>query len=110
MELRSKKKLIEGFIQSINVSGSVTEDWKQYVSQKREEDLERLIAGERLKPEATRKFVENALRDGVLRTIGTDIQQVLPPSNPFEKGSHAKKEGIIEKIKAFFDTYLGLTT
>lgn len=108
IELRSKKELIEGFIEDINVSDSVGEDWKRYVSERKEADLAELIQHERLKPEETRKFMDNAFRDGALKTIGTDIDKIMPPANPFDKKSSEKKKGIIERIKAFFEKYLGL--
>ncbi len=108
IDLRSKKELIEGFLADINVSASVSEDWKRYVSERKEADLAALIARERLKPEETRKFMDNAFRDGALRTIGTAIQEILPPANPFDKKSGEKKKGIIERLKAFFEKYLGL--
>ena len=108
IELRSKKELIEGFIENINVSGSVGEDWKRYVAERKEADLADLIQQERLKPEETRKFIDNAFRDGALKTIGADIQAIMPPASPFDKKSGEKKKGIIERIKVFFEKYLGL--
>lgn len=108
IELRSKKELIEGFIEDINVSDSVGEDWKRYVSERKEADLADLIQQERLKPEEARKFIDNAFRDGALKTIGTDIDKIMPPANPFDRKSGEKKKGIIERIKAFFEKYLGL--
>ena len=108
IELRSKKELIEGFIENINVSSSVGEDWKRYVSERKEADLADLIQQERLKPEEARKFIDNAFRDGALKTIGADIQAIMPPASPFNKKSGEKKKGIIERIKVFFEKYLGL--
>jgi len=108
IELRSKKELIEGFIEDINVSSSVGEDWKRYVSERKEADLADLIQQERLKPEEARKFIDNAFRDGALKTIGTDIDKIMPPANPFDRKRGEKKKGIIERIKAFFEKYLGL--
>jgi len=108
IELRSKKELIEGFIEDINVSDSVGEDWKRYVSERKEADLADLIQQERLKPEEARKFIDNAFRDGALKTIGTDIDKIMPPANPFDRKRGEKKKGIIERIKAFFEKYLGL--
>ena len=60
IELRSKKELIEGFIADINVSDSVSEDWRRYVDERREADIKALIARENLQPEETRKFLDNA--------------------------------------------------
>lgn len=108
IELRSKKELIGGFIDSNNVSASVSEDWQRYVNERKEADLAALIEQEHLKPEATRNFMANAFRDGVLKTIGTDIQAIMPPANPFDRKSSEKKKDIVERLKAFFEKYLGL--
>ena len=108
IELRSKKELIEGFISDINVSASVSEDWKRYVDERREADIKALIARENLQPEETRKFLDNAFRSGELKTIGEDIQKIMPPSNPFDIKSSEKKKGIIEKLKEFFEKYIGI--
>ena len=78
-ELRSKKELIENFISNINVDTRVDEDWKKFVEQQKESDLVNLIEEENLKPEETRKFIDNSFRDGVLKTTGTDIDGILPP-------------------------------
>lgn len=106
IELRSKKELIEGFIADINVSPSVCDDWQRYVSKQKESDLAELITSERLKPEEARKFIDNAFRDGTLKTIGTDLDKIMPPANPFDKRSRENKKGIIERIKAFFEKYI----
>ncbi len=108
IELRSKKELIEGFIEKVNVSSSVSDEWKAYVAKRREEDLSALIESEKLKPELTRQFMEKSFKDGELKTRGTEIQNILPPSSPFDKKSSQKKKGIIGRIKEFFEKYIGL--
>ena len=108
IELRSKKELIEGFIADINVSASVSEDWRRYVDERREADIKALITREKLQPEETRKFLDNAFRSGELKTIGEDIQKIMPPSNPFDIKSSEKKKGIIDRLKEFFEKYIGI--
>ncbi|PGH24303.1 type I restriction endonuclease subunit R [Fusobacterium animalis] len=110
IELRSKKELIEGFIDRVNSSKNVTDDFKKFVKEEKEKDLEKVIEEEKLKPEETKKFIDNSLRDGVLKTTGTDIDKLLPPVSRFGGGNRAEKKlGVIEKLKGFFDKYLGLT-
>ncbi len=110
IELRSKKELIEGFIDRVNSSKNVTDDFKKFVREEKEKDLEKVIEEEKLKPEETKKFIDNSLRDGVLKTTGTDIDKLLPPVSRFGGGNRAEKKlGVIEKLKGFFDKYLGLT-
>ena len=110
IELRSKKELIEGFIDRVNSSKNVTDDFKKFVREEKEKDLEKVIEEEKLKPEETKKFIDNSLREGILKTTGTDIDKLLPPVSRFGGGNRAEKKlGVIEKLKVFFDKYLGLT-
>ena len=110
-ELRSKKELIESFIDSINVDTRVDEDWKKFVTQQKESDLATIISEENLKPDETKKFIDNSFRDGMLKTTGTDLDKILPPVRRFGGASNnrqEKKQGIIEKLNLFFEKYLGV--
>lgn len=109
MQLRSKKDLIENFIATVNTATKVDDDWIKFVTEQKKTDLDTLIAEEKLKPDETRKFVDNSFRDGVLKTTGTDVDRILPPVSRFGGGNRtAKKDGIIAKLQAFFDKYFGL--
>ena len=59
-DLRSKKKLIENFIDGINEIDDVVAEWRSYVAQEREKALQSIIDEEKLKPEETRQFIEGA--------------------------------------------------
>ena len=108
-ELRSKKSLIETFIAGINDVDDVLNEWNDYVAKQREEDLNTIISEERLKPDETREFIENAFRDGEVKTTGIDIDRIMPPVSRFGgSGRAAKKQTIIEKLKAFFEKYFGI--
>ena len=108
-ELRSKKQLIEAFIAGINDVEDVMNEWNDYVSRQREEDLKRIIQEEKLKPDETRKFLENAFREGEVKTVGTDIDKLMPPVSRFGGGNRAKKkQTIIDKLKGFFEKYFGI--
>ncbi len=109
LELRSKKELIESFIETINVNSNVDEDWRAFVKQQKEADLELLINEEKLKAPETKTFVENSFRDGVLKTTGTDIDEILPPISRFGSNKRKeKKETVIEKLLRFFEKYAGM--
>ena len=108
-ELRSKKELIESFINTINANSVVERDWRKFVLEQEEKDLQDLIDQEKLKPEETRKFVANSFRDGAIKTTGTDIDKILPPVSRFGGGGRAqKKQTVIDKLKSFFEKYFGL--
>ena len=109
IELRSKKELIEGFIARVNVDEKVDAGWQRFICERKEEDLSALIADEKLKEDETRKFIDIAFRDGMLKTTGTDIDKILPPVSRFGGGNRAeKKKSVIDKLMRFFEKYLGL--
>ena len=75
----------------------------------REQELVIIIEQERLKPVETRVFLENAFREGEVKTVGTDIDKILPPVSRFGGGNRAaKKKIVIERLKAYFEKYYGL--
>ena len=111
LALRSKKELIDGFISKINADTNVMDDWGKFVKEQKEIDLKKIIKDENLNEEETRKFIDNAFRDGQVKTNGTDIEKILPPMRRFGGGNRAeKKENIIVKVKKFFEKYFGLGT
>ena len=109
MQLRSKKELIEDFVASVNADTDVDEAWEAYVKQRKQDDLNEIITSENLKADETTKFVENAFRDGAIRTTGTDIDKILPAMSRFGGGNRQeKKKTVIEKLKDFFEKYFGV--
>lgn len=109
MQLRSKKELIEHFIDTVNAATNVDEDWRKFVSEQRETDLNQLITEEKLKQEETKRLMDNSFRDGLLKTTGTDIDKIMPPVSRFGGGNRtAKKQSVIEKLMDFFEKYFGL--
>lgn len=108
-ELRSKKVLIETFIAGINDVEDVMTEWHDYVVERREEELIKIIREEKLKEPETRKFIENAFRDGEIKTTGTDIDKLMPPVSRFGGGNRViKKQCVIDKLKTFFEKFFGV--
>ena len=111
IQLRSKKDLIQGFIDTMNASTVVERDWHVYVEKQKEEDLTRIITEEKLKPEEAKRFVDNSFRDGALKTTGIDFDKIMPPVSRFGsrgKNRVEKKQTIIQKLSSFFEKYLGV--
>ena len=108
-ELRSKKELIETFIEGINDVDDVMTEWHDFVAEQREKAIAELIQAENLKEQETREFVDNAFRSGEIRTTGTDIDKILPPVSRFGGGNReAKKQGVIDRLRAFFERFFGI--
>jgi type I restriction enzyme R subunit len=110
--LRNKKDLIEQFVDSVSATAKVDAEWIAFITAKKAEELNRIITDECLDADATRAFVDNAFRDGVIPVTGTAITRILPPVSRFNKNnSHAiKKQTVLEKLGAFFERFFGLAT
>jgi type I restriction enzyme R subunit len=108
--LRNKRDLIMDFVDSQSVSDNVGEDWRAFITQRRDAELDELIEAEALKGEEARAFVTEAFRDGSVPTTGTAITRILPPASRFSKGNDhgAKKQRVLGKLIDFFERYTGL--
>lgn len=103
-ELKSKKALIEDFIDSINIHAN--KDWVTFVQEQRDAEIARLIQEENLKVEETKAFLEKSFRSGALKTVGGDIDKLMPPISIFGGKRAATRARIVEKLKIIFDKYL----
>lgn len=108
-ELRSKKQLIETFMAGINDVDDVLTEWRSFVAEERERQLVQIIQEEKLNETETRKFIEDSFKTGEIRTVGTDIDKLMPPTSRFGGGNRAaKKQTIIDKLKGFFERFFGV--
>lgn len=108
--LRNKRDLIEEFVDSVNVEGSIDLEWKRYIDAKRETELAKIITDERLAEAGARKFVADAFRDGAVPTTGTAMTAILPPTSRFSPDGEYDDlvHRVRSKLLAFFDRYFGL--
>lgn len=109
--LRNKRDLIMDFVDSQSVSDDVGDDWRTFITQRRDAELDQLIEAEALKSTEARAFVTEAFRDGSVPTTGTAITKILPPASRFSKGNDhgAKKQRVLGRLIDFFERYAGLT-
>lgn len=111
MNLRSKIKLIQDFLQTVNAETEVDGEWRKFIDEQREQELMLIIREEKLKNEETHKLIQNAFRDGILKTTGTDIDVILPAVSRFGSGGITraeKKKNVIDRLMAYFEKYLEL--
>ncbi|MDK0907053.1 type I restriction-modification system subunit M N-terminal domain-containing protein [Clostridium perfringens] len=95
--------------ENLNDVDDVMIEWHDYVVEMREQELVIIIEEERLKEDETRKFLENAFREGEVKTVGTDIDKIMPPVSRFGGGNRAnKKKTVIDRLKAYFDKFYGV--
>jgi type I restriction enzyme R subunit len=108
LELRSKKKLIENFIDGINEIDDVLIEWHNFVAKEKEKELALIIAEEKLKEAETRRLIDYSFRDGTIKTTGTDIDRILPPVSRFGGDREKKKATVIERLLKFFEKFFGI--
>lgn len=108
--LRSKKDLIERFIESINVDSDVPGEWREFIKAAKELELSKIIEEENLNSEETRSFIAKAFSDGELKSAGTAVIKLLPAKNMFSPSyEHSiQKSVVIEKLKALFERFSNL--
>lgn len=110
--LRNKKDLIMDFIKSLTVDQSVADEWKRYIDQKKQEELDKIIRDENLNREETNKFIEDSFKNGEVKETGTAIVKVLPPTSMFGNTDgvdrSVKKLNVLQKLMDFFNRFFGL--
>lgn len=131
-QLRSKKKLIEGFIAQLNENEldklvdsegnitvydsngnklSIVDCWSEYVEKKYNHDLAQLVQSEGLNGALTRKFMEKSFSAGEVSELGTDINDLMPRMSRFGAAAKArteKKSRIVESMRNMFNEFVGL--
>lgn len=110
--LRSKKDLIEKFVDSVSPSGQVDSQWLVFIRAQRAAELQSIIEDEDLRPAETEEFVRESFKEGQVRSSGMAITRVLPPVSRFSAdGSHGeKKQRVVQKLGAFFERFFGLSS
>ncbi|MEG0296822.1 MAG: type I restriction endonuclease subunit R [Clostridium sp.] len=109
INLRSKIELIQDFIKTVTPNTEVDGEWRQFVENQRKNDLRTIIEEEKLKKSEAEKFIENSFIDGVLKTTGTEIDEIMPAVSRFGGGNRSeKKKKVIDRLNLFFIKYFEL--
>jgi type I restriction enzyme R subunit len=106
--LRNKKDLILGFIETLTVDASITDEWKRYINEKKEKELDKIIEIENLNKKETNKFILDAFKSGEIDSRGTAIVKILPPMSMFNSEREEKKHSVIQELRDFFNRFTGL--
>ena len=71
-------------------------------------ELQSITIEEKLHADRTHRYMTNALRDGEFRTTGVEFDKLLPPMDLFENVRELVKTRVIDKLRAYFEKFLGL--
>ena len=109
--MRDKKELIERFIESMTATGDVYEEWQTYLNEQKKIEFAKLIEEEHLKSDKAIEFIEMAFTRGYVPEGGLELNNIMPPINPFDP--NANREGkiatVVEKLKAFFKRFFDVS-
>ena len=112
--LHFKRDLIEDFVRSVSAKGDVSEQWRAFITERREAELTDMIGAENLQEPGTRNLVAAAMRDGVVPTDGTAMNNVLPRISRFhrpvagEDSREVKKARVLAALAAYVERFRGL--
>lgn len=108
--LRNKRDLIEEFVDAVSMNNPVDEQWQEFIRTRRMQELNAIIAEEKLQIPTAQSFIEEALATGIVNTLGTGIVQILPPMSRFTPGNEREKvkARVLKRIQAFVERYRNL--
>lgn len=106
-DLRSKKLLIEAFIENIDSVNNVEEEWSEFVRKQAVDELIEIIKLNNLNYDETFKVMEFALANETISFTGTKLDSIMPPISIFG-GRAKKKQLLLERLTEYYEKYSGL--
>ena len=108
-DLHNKKDLIEQFLKGITAGTNVGDSWTESIKQQKEEELNKMIEEEKLRPLETKTFMEMAFRNGFVSISGTAFAQILPAMSRFTKDNKREevRQRVYEKLCAYLEKFKG---
>ena len=108
LQLRSKSKLIDKFVDTLTPETNVEDDWVSHVEKARNEDIQALIESENLHKEEAIKFIEGCIYRGSVETSGTALTSLMKTAPGYFSGRRSSaKETLASKIEELVEKYRG---
>lgn len=107
LSLRSKKDLIQKFVDDVTVDTNVESYWTKFIADQKRMELEQIIEEERLETARAHVLMDQAFEVGELRLEGTAISRILPAVSMFAPDSEytSQKKRVFDKLTAFFERF-----
>jgi type I restriction enzyme R subunit len=105
--LRSKKDLIQKFVNDITVEANVESSWSKFIREQKDSELEQIIQDEKLEAARAHVLLEQAFKSGELKLEGTALSRILPAVSMFSpQGDYSnQKKRVFEKLSNFFERF-----
>ena len=104
--LRSKKELIEEFLNRVDSHDPNLPPWPVYVRLRMEREIAELIADEKLKEEPARRFIRKMFKRGFVLSSGPELAAILPPISRFRGTLYAEtRDRVEERLKRILERY-----
>ena len=111
-DLRNKKELIKDFIEKHTPENDVHDQWHEFVRQSQQQQIDEIIASEKLKRDKTLNFISQCFREGEVIENGTAVAEILPPMGLFGGAGirrSEKKKTVLARLKKFFDRFYDIS-
>ncbi|WP_371177402.1 type I restriction endonuclease subunit R [Buchananella felis] len=103
--LRSKRDLIQEFIERVTVAPDTAPEWPEFEEEKRQEELGQIVAIYELDGDALRALVERFGPRGSMRLEGDVLDPVLPSLDMFDPRAATLREKVIDALKAWWGRF-----
>lgn len=110
-ELRSKKELIEAFVDGIRDIDDVIIEWNRFIYEQRDKDRLELIVKHKLKEDKLDVYLSKCWGEGEIIETGEDLDSILPPVSRFGKTNRKElKNNVLTDLREFFNKYYSITS
>ena len=107
--LRSKKDLIEEFLNRVDSHDPNLPAWPVYVRYRLQRDVAELIDAEKLKDKLARAFIQKMFKRGYVLSAGTELSEILPPISRFKGNLYAEtRERVEQRLKRLLERYIDI--
>ncbi|MBQ6619751.1 MAG: type I restriction endonuclease subunit R [Thermoguttaceae bacterium] len=107
--LRSKKELIEEFLDRVDSHDPNLPPWQLYVRYQLEREVAELIDSEKLKEKLARAFIRKMFKRGYVLSAGTELSEILPPISRFRGNLYIEtRERVEQRLKRLLERYIDI--
>ena len=110
---RAKESLLVDFINQTDLNKlgdkcSVIDNFFTFAQQEQKREVEKLINGENLAPEAAKRYIAISLKREFASDNGTELNAILPKMSPLNPQYLPMKYSVFQKISKFVEKFKGV--